>query len=400
MALVYAAAAFAQEQSENAAAGFVTVSGGRFLDPSGRELLLRGINIEEPAKNGLPDAEVKRSCAVLRESGCNVIRLTLSWAGLEPVQGRYDEIYLARLDLWIACAKENGLLVLLALEQDRFGGDSTPPFWHAAGGQGVEPPEKCAWAWQVLARRYAQEAAVIGYDPLDAPNPAAEDPGEFERATLMPFYRRIIEVIRAQDPRHILFLEDAGTMRGETASAFDTPAAGQDVRDTLQAFAPRLEPLPGAQSAALERIRRRCENVAKQRGLPLLVSAWKPDAANHLEQIPYGVVYANIEAPTLAMRKRPYPQAIAGTLLEYRANPSTGIFECKWKEHTAVSEPTCIYVPDLWYPNGCEISLLPLGAKYRLAPIASLDQSAYILIPPLGNATRHLIVCRAQRRSR
>jgi endoglucanase len=65
--------------------------------------------------------------------------------------------------------------------------------------------------WQAIARYFAGQPAVAGYNPVNEP----ADPGG-ER--IGPFYQRLSEAIRQEDPRHILFLD--GNTYGTDFSAF------------------------------------------------------------------------------------------------------------------------------------------------------------------------------------
>ncbi|HLZ56737.1 MAG TPA: cellulase family glycosylhydrolase [Ktedonosporobacter sp.] len=54
--------------------------------------------------------------------------------------------------------------------------------------------------WEVIADRYKGHPWVAGYNPIN-------EPGDVEEETIVPFYQRLYQAIRAIDPDHILFLE-------------------------------------------------------------------------------------------------------------------------------------------------------------------------------------------------
>ena len=54
--------------------------------------------------------------------------------------------------------------------------------------------------WEVFARRYRDNPWVAGYNPIN-------EPADESRAVVGPFYARLVEAIRAVDPRHTLFLD-------------------------------------------------------------------------------------------------------------------------------------------------------------------------------------------------
>lgn len=277
------------------------------MDAQERHVILHGINLvnKSPAEGYLFDTGPELFAA-LRDWGFNVVRLGVIWDGLEPEPGVYDEAYLARLDQHIAWAWAAGLLVFLDMHQDLYSvlySDGAPEwatltdgaphidlggvwsdayftspavqtaldnFWsNAPAPDGIGLQDHYARMWAHLARRYADEPAVIGYDLMNEPFPgsagvkaqeamfarAAEllatvapslgdsvealmeqwltaegrfailqhlrdvalytqiiDVTEsifaaFEKTQLMTFYRRAAKAIRAVDPVTALFLE-------------------------------------------------------------------------------------------------------------------------------------------------------------------------------------------------
>ena len=93
------------------------------------------------------------------------------------------------------------------------------------------------------------------------------------------------------------------------------------------------------------------------------------------------------------MLRRPYPMAMAGTLASCRLDPSTGVFECTWKDDPAAKQPSRIYIPATWYPAGCDVTIKPLGQGHRFEPINGNKRNGYLTIPPLARpAERHLVI--------
>lgn len=54
--------------------------------------------------------------------------------------------------------------------------------------------------WKIIAKRYKDNPWVAGYNPINEP----ADPTEKQ---IEPYYGRLVEAIRAEDPNHIIFLE-------------------------------------------------------------------------------------------------------------------------------------------------------------------------------------------------
>ncbi len=185
--------------------------GTRFADPQGRHVLLHGINVvnKDPGAGYFFD-EGPALYTRLRSWGFNVVRLGVIWDGLEPEPGVYDEAYLGRLDRQIAWAKAHDLFVFLDMHQDLYSAlyaDGAPEwatltdgaphvdlggvwsdayftspavqraldnFWdNAPAADGVGIQDHYARAWAHLARRYAGEPTVLGYDIMNEPFPGS-----------------------------------------------------------------------------------------------------------------------------------------------------------------------------------------------------------------------------------
>jgi endoglucanase len=69
--------------------------------------------------------------------------------------------------------------------------------------------------WQAIAKRYAGDPAILGYDLLNEPIAPYHDTATLN-PRLEPFYRRVTEAIRAVDPGRIVILA-----AGQWSSSFD-----------------------------------------------------------------------------------------------------------------------------------------------------------------------------------
>lgn len=187
--------------------GFISIKGRKFIDESGREIILHGINLvnKNPAVNYL-GSEGPQEFSEMRSWGFNCIRLGVIWDGLEPEPGKFDEAYLQGIDQRIRWAKENHLYIILDMHQDLFSvkfSDGAPEWATLTGGNphvhnspvwsdayfnspavqvsfdnfwannpapdGVGIQEHYARAWAHVAERYARETGVIGYDLMNEP---------------------------------------------------------------------------------------------------------------------------------------------------------------------------------------------------------------------------------------
>lgn len=314
---------------------FVSVKDKKFIDAEGREIILHGVNIEDKSKeHNYLSWHKEEEFVKMRDWGFNCIRLIIIWDGVEPKPGVYNDQYLAGVDKRIQWAKENGIYVILDMHQDlysaKFGGDGAPswavldngkphvydnsvwsmayftsPAVHSAFDNfwankpvvdGIGVQDHFAKAWQYVAKRYANEPAVIGYDLFNEPFPGSNiqetiflklktvsdiiakkygndsstfdtmqklmmsgelskyaddielykaftDGGtevsmEFERTILAEFYNRVAKAIREVDQNHIIFLETHGLCNSGTPSGIVPIVDSNGNRDPNQAFAP------------------------------------------------------------------------------------------------------------------------------------------------------------------
>lgn len=122
--------------------------GGRVVDAEGREVLLRGVNVnayaeywqgtEFPTVFPLADEDPQLMAAI----GWNAVRLLLSWSRVEPAPGAYDDAYLAAVRDGARRLVAAGLYVILDLHQDAWG-----PTLAARPDEQCGPAETPAFGW-------------------------------------------------------------------------------------------------------------------------------------------------------------------------------------------------------------------------------------------------------------
>lgn len=258
------------------------VAGGRLVDDRGREVLLRGVNVNALADywRGTPFATTfplaAQDPARMRRIGWNAVRLLVSWSRVEPAPGRYDERY---LDLVARTARRlgrAGLAVVVDAHQDAWGpslaappgttcpGASTPalgwdgaPAWATRDGgaarcdpgvrEGV-PAVMAAWRaffadqggvrrrfvamWGRVARRLAPVGAVVAYDLLN--EPGALDTGA--QQSLSGVYADALAAIRRAPGRRRLVLFEPSVLWSDIGGG--APPAFRHDRDVV--YAPHL----------------------------------------------------------------------------------------------------------------------------------------------------------------
>jgi endoglycosylceramidase len=126
----------------------VHVVGTAFRDGQGRQLLFRGYNAKATTlfdvtfddgrvpEESFPDL-TETEAARIEQLGWNVLRIPVSWSGLEPHPLEYSEAFLAKLDLVIAMARAHGFYIFVDMHQDGYSkeiGEDGEPLW------AIEPP--------------------------------------------------------------------------------------------------------------------------------------------------------------------------------------------------------------------------------------------------------------------
>jgi endoglycosylceramidase len=306
------------------------VGGGRLVDAEGREVLLRGVNVNAlaeywagtdfPTTFPLADDDPERMASI----GWDAVRLVVSWSRIEPEPGRYDEAYLDEVASVVDELAAAGIYTIIDLHQDAWGATlvadpSAPcpdgsepalgwdgaPGWatlagdesRCAGGGIRELSPAVMQAWRAffadapaadgvgiqsryvdmlghVARRFAASPAVAGYDVMNEPNAFSED----QQAALSALYERALASIRAGEaagegfPHLVLFEPSAlwsSTGRG---------APPDFARDENVVYAPHIYTggfTDGPITAEAFEIAR--EEAAGFGGAPVLSGEWGAD---------------------------------------------------------------------------------------------------------------------------
>ncbi len=246
------------------------LAGGRIVDVHGREVLLRGVNVNEfveywaydPARfttYPLTESDADAIAAI----GWNAVRLLLSWSRVEPEPGVYDEAYLDSIEQAVLMLQKRGIYSIVDLHQDAwgpslaarpgeacrnsetpaFGWDGAPAwatldggrrrcmpnssfgrrefspaviaafqaFWDDAPGPGgVGIRTRYAAMLGHVAARFAQHDAVAGYEVMNEPNAYSLFPGHLD--ALSDLYAMAFVAIRAAEdtagePHRLFFFE-------------------------------------------------------------------------------------------------------------------------------------------------------------------------------------------------
>lgn len=258
-------------------------------DATGRQVLLRGVNVnnlidyylrdpEVPATGELTDDDFAQIAAL----GFNVVRLGMSWSRLEPARGEIDASYLDQVEKAVASAKAHGVYVVLDMHEDAWGNALAKPDQECGGGttpttgwdgapewatitdgtlhcqfmaRDLAPAVATAFSnlytdrdgiqtelvrtWAAVAERFADEPAVAGYDLLNEPGIGATPPIS-SGLLLGRYYDAAISAIRDAETaaggfQHLVFFEPSVLWSG---LAFDVTPPPGFTDDTQLVFAP------------------------------------------------------------------------------------------------------------------------------------------------------------------
>ena len=107
---------------------------GRIVDSTGREVLLRGVNVNAHVEYWQYDEDLftaypftAKDADMVAAMGWNMVRLLLSWSRVEPTPGEYDAAYLDEIAESVSMLRERGVYTLIDLHQDAWGPSLVAP---------------------------------------------------------------------------------------------------------------------------------------------------------------------------------------------------------------------------------------------------------------------------------
>jgi len=139
----------------------------------------------------------------IRDTGANCIRLTTVFWTFEEEPYKYSEVSFKRLDRVIEECGRQGLYVVLSCNSAP--GGQNPAGHGGSGGkneywQKEEYRRRYVSMWKEISRRYRGSRAIVGYDVMNEPAPP-------DKAALQLSYQEIVNAIRGEGDRHIIFLQ-------------------------------------------------------------------------------------------------------------------------------------------------------------------------------------------------
>ncbi len=227
------------------------VRGDLLRAPDGRAAILRGVNLSGAQKNApyLDDKQLADYQRIRTDWGMNAVRFVMTWAAVEPDEGRYDDAYLDGVAERLGWAQASGLAVVLDMHEDVYGegfGFDGAPRWACDEARyaafvpqmpwfvnTIDPNvEACvddfytradlrqrfAAAWRHVAQRLGAAPAVVGFDVLNEPEWGSYSIFDFEQDRLTPLYLEVAAAVRAAAPGWVAFLEPGASRNAGIAT--------------------------------------------------------------------------------------------------------------------------------------------------------------------------------------
>jgi endoglucanase len=195
--------------------GDLSTKGNQIVDRAGQPVRLACVGWNQ-VNEAIPR---ERQTALMAQQGFNCIRF--SWVNATKQQD------LGRIDRVVAAAKSAGLRVVLDNhtnepghgDRDNWGAQQKNGLWYDQGGasdgtdgggnEGTVTDAKFLADWQDVARHYAGNETVIGYDlrnePLDYPHMSVWGGGGDRDIAAM--YKRVGDAVLAIDPAKLVIVE-------------------------------------------------------------------------------------------------------------------------------------------------------------------------------------------------
>jgi endoglycosylceramidase len=425
-------------------------SDGRWLtDATGRVVTLHGVNeVEKPAPY-LPaaagfDADDAR---FLADHGFTAVRLGVVVEGLMPEPGRIDRTYIENLATTVRLLARERIFVLLDFHQDGFSpkyngnglpdwmaiddGLPNPPdavfplyyiqnpamqrafesFWaNRPGPDGVGVQDHYIAGLTAVARRFAREPYVLGYELMNEPWPGAvwepcvTDPAgcaDLEHRLMVPFQQKATAAIHRVTPRQHVYVEpfvlfnfgQVGTTLPGAGGGGDGGGAGGDPATVLSFHSYALD-LAGEEGVVANAVaaaeRDQVPPVATEFGATIDV----PTLQRLTGQLDDGLIswmywhyqedivprhtpadLANVRSlEAFRALVRPYPVALTGTPTSAHFDPATRSYELTYAtrgpsgRRYRSDQVSVVSVPGLQYPDGYTVEVS--GARVTSRPCA------------------------------
>lgn len=420
----------------------IRVDGERLVDGFGRQVILRGANAGQRAK--MPpfysfepepdfDTALNKFADGFSDLGFNIIRLVIIWEAVEPVRGEYDRDYLAIYDKMVRAFGSRGIRVIIDSHQDivsrRFCGDGFPdwalaeryrdlpqhndcPLWEF---NNLKPSVASSWdrfwtnhdgiqdnyvdMFRMLAERYRDEPAAIGFEPINEPMPGIKGTLTYptwNEDKLYRMYEKVGDAVHSVDGRFLVFADNCPF---ENLGSWSKKRRRPEIKNLV--FAPhyydvgyvKFEWTTGRDREVMKNGLEKHIALGRQWNVPILVGEYgiemqRSDAPAYIDNLYSvfdelhlsGTIWEASMSPTLWNGRdknlfnpdgstrpgtravdRPYPRAVAGAIDTFSFDPETSRFELTFQEDPSINAPTEIYLPEKVYGASARVTLEPEG---------------------------------------
>jgi endoglucanase len=164
----------------------------------------------------------------LKTAGFNFLRVPFPANLLENETNLYHymDSGWARLDWVIAQCAARHMTCLL----DLHGAQGSQNPWDHSGRENYNQlwfntnyQKRAVALWSAIAQRYANNAAVAGYDILNEPYMPNTNQYRFFTNSIIPLYNRMYRAIRSNDAQHIVFVESTEQLSGSDTACWWMP---------------------------------------------------------------------------------------------------------------------------------------------------------------------------------
>ena len=228
------------------AEGFIRTEGTKFVDGNGKEFVIKAMGFwnGNPASASRTTDFNEETYKTLASIGFNAVRFYFGANIFENVSDEtvtYKEDAFDWLDRHIAWAKKHNMKIILNMH-------------HTPGATTIGAPglftnkndqDRFVGLWKTIAKRYAHEPVILGYDLVNEPNckilegdtPDNQFKGAFD--LYQEIVQRTIDAVREADKNHVIIVERLW-ISGVDEAAWKVPKIGyynsvpNDQRDTWQ----------------------------------------------------------------------------------------------------------------------------------------------------------------------
>jgi len=233
---------------------------------------------------------------------------------------------------------------------------------------------------------------------------------QFEQGPLSDMYQKVTRAIREVDTNHIVFLEHSYFSNPGVPSSILHVKDENGKVDRKVAYTPHgydlvvdTKAYTNASSSRVKFLFDQADATSRRLNMPMLVGEWgafpgKNEAfAAQADEIlrqferfncshTYWAYSESIESyPYFEMLVRPYPRAVAGTIIAYANNPGKKTFSCFWKEDDSIRASSAFFIPSASIEGTLGLKISLSKEEYELKALPG-SENALLIVPAEGDA--------------